>query len=113
MKITLLFLLLGSGLARAQGNQAIQTVRIKTSITLCPVCKTLLQDYLRQEEGITYININAHNQIVTVRYWAQRTNPENIRVAIANAGYDADTVTANPDSYAELPLCCKKHPTKP
>jgi hypothetical protein len=33
---------------------------------------------------------------------------ETIRTDIANAGYDADDVTANPEAYQKLPTCCKK-----
>jgi hypothetical protein len=39
---------------------------------------------------------------------ADRTNVENIKTDIANCGYDADDVTAEPDSYKRLPTCCKK-----
>ena len=31
-----------------------------------------------------------------------------LKTAIANAGYDADDIPANPDAYKELPKCCKK-----
>ncbi len=31
-----------------------------------------------------------------------------IQTAIANAGFDADTITAEPDSYKILPPPCKK-----
>jgi hypothetical protein len=43
-----------------------------------------------------------------VTYFTDRTNLENIKTAIANAGYDADDVTANEDSYKRLPTKCKK-----
>jgi hypothetical protein len=33
---------------------------------------------------------------------------ENIKTAIANAGYDADDVKANPDSYKMLPKICRR-----
>ena len=36
------------------------------------------------------------------------SNPENIKALIANVGYDADDVTAEPDAYKRLPTCCKK-----
>jgi mercuric ion binding protein len=45
---------------------------------------------------------------VNVTYLADRTNPENIKTAIANAGYDADDVKANDDSYKMLPKTCKR-----
>jgi hypothetical protein len=54
---------------------------------------------------------------VNVTYFKDRTNPENIKTAIANIGYDADDVTAEPDAYKKLPKTCKKpedggHPKK-
>jgi hypothetical protein len=37
-----------------------------------------------------------------------RTNIENVKTAIANIGFDADDVTAEPSAYQKLPKCCKK-----
>jgi hypothetical protein len=44
----------------------------------------------------------------TVTYLTDRTNLENVKTAIANAGYDADDVKAEKDAYEKLPKCCKK-----
>ena len=41
-----------------------------------------------------------------------RTNIENIKTALANLGYDADDVTADPDAYKRLPITCQ-HMTQP
>ena len=38
----------------------------------------------------------------------ERTNIENVKTAIANAGYDADDVPAEQAAYQKLPTCCKK-----
>jgi hypothetical protein len=43
-----------------------------------------------------------------VTFVAERTNVENIKAAIANAGYDADDVKADAEAYKKLPKCCKK-----
>lgn len=94
--------------AHAQVQKYLETVRVKTSVENCKICKKNIEDYFKREPGISYINVNTYNKIVTVRYYSDRTNPSNIRTAIANVGYDADTVKANPDSYARLPACCKK-----
>lgn len=94
--------------ASAQAQKYMETARIKTNVEKCPICKKLIEDYFKREPGIKYINVNNHNQIVTVRYYSDRTSISNIRTAIANLGFDADTVKANPDSYNRLPLCCKK-----
>jgi hypothetical protein len=37
-----------------------------------------------------------------------RTNLDNIKTAIANAGYDAEEIKAAKDAYDKLPACCKK-----
>jgi cation transport ATPase len=106
-----LFFLLVTGVmitAAAHAQQkALQTLRIKTSVE-CDMCKKRIESYFKREPAVDYVNVNYHNKIVTVRYYPTRTNPPYIRYAIANLGYDADTVKANPDFYAELPACCKK-----
>ena len=43
-----------------------------------------------------------------VKYWTDRTDIEQIKTAIANAGYDAGDVEATPDAYQRLPKSCKK-----
>lgn len=92
----------------AQAQKYIETIRVKTSVENCKICKKNIEDYFKRVPGISYVNVNTYNKIVTVRYYSDRTTPSNILTAIANVGYDADTVKANPDSYARLPACCKK-----
>lgn len=91
----------------AQAQKYFETIRIKTSVE-CQMCKKKIEDYFRKEPGIKYMDVNYHNKIATVRYYSDETNPSNIRTAIANLGYDADTVKANPEFYAKLPACCQK-----
>jgi copper chaperone CopZ len=88
-------------------QKPVETLRIKTSVE-CQMCKDRIEKYFKREPGIQYMNVNFHNKIATVRYYTDRTTPSNIRTAIANLGYDADTVKANPEFYAKLPDCCKK-----
>lgn len=92
----------------AQSQKYLETARIKTSVENCKICKKNIEDYFRREPGISRVDVNTYNKVVTVRYYSDRTNLSNIRTAIANVGYDADTVKANPESYARLPACCKK-----
>jgi mercuric ion binding protein len=42
-----------------------------------------------------------------VVWYADRTNIETIKTALANMGYDADDVTADPDAYKRLPVTCQ------
>lgn len=119
MKFILLFLIGLSGFSMAQAQQKSQlTATIKTPTVQCQECKERIEKYLSHEEGILKVNVDYKKKVATVTYLTDRTNVENIKALIANAGYDADDVTAEPDSYKRLPRCCKKpedgggHPKK-
>ena len=92
-----------------------QKVVIKTPTVQCESCKTRIENYFKREPGITSINVDFKKKITTVVFIKDRTNIEQIKTAIANAGYDADDVTADEDAYKKLPKCCKKpaEETKP
>jgi periplasmic mercuric ion binding protein len=104
-------------LAHAQ-QKAQLTATIKTPTVQCEECKARIEKYLSHEEGILKVNVDYKKKIATVTYLTDRTNVENIKALIANTGYDADDVTAEPDAYKRLPTCCKKpedgggHPKK-
>ena len=84
------------------------TAKIKTPNALCEECKTKIETYLKRYDGVTYISVNYRKGETTVKYLTDRTNIEEIKTAISNAGFDADDVPANPDFYKLLPKCCKK-----
>lgn len=96
------------GMLSAQTKKGQLTVVIKTPTVQCEQCKTRIENYLSHEEGIVKVNVDYKKKVTQVTYIPERTNVENIKTLIANAGYDADDVTAEPDSYKRLPLCCKK-----
>ena len=81
---------------------------IKTPNALCQLCKDRIETYLKRYDGIVEVNVNYRKGETTVKYLTDRINIEEIKTAIANDGYDADDVTANPDSYNRLPRSCKK-----
>lgn len=74
-------------------------------------CKTRIENYLKREYGVTSSNVNYRRNTVTIQYLTDRTNAENLKTALANLGYDADDVKANPESYKRLPKTCQ-HPVK-
>ena len=81
---------------------------IKTPNALCQLCKERIETYLKRYDGIVEVNVNYRKAETKVKYLTDRINIEEIKTAIANDGYDADDVTANPDSYNRLPKSCKK-----
>jgi periplasmic mercuric ion binding protein len=88
--------------------KTLQTAKISTPNVLCEDCKKRLTTYLDRYDGIQFLNINTHKGEITVKYLTDRINIEEIKTAIANAGYDADDVPANEDAYKRLPKSCKK-----
>jgi copper chaperone CopZ len=102
------FLLLGlAGVSSAQQKSQVTAV-IKTPTVQCQECKERIEKYMSHEDGILKINVDYKRKTATVTYITDRTNIENIKTAIANVGYDADDITAEPDAYKRLPTCCKK-----
>jgi len=87
------------------------TVKIQTPTAQCEECKQRIEEYLNYEEGVTKVVVYPRSKYTMVTYFADRTNIENIKAAIANVGYDADDVTADEDAYKKLPKTCK-HPKK-
>ncbi|RPD41615.1 heavy-metal-associated domain-containing protein [Chitinophaga barathri] len=109
IQLMLVFMLCGAGAAMAQANkQTLVTAKIKVPTVQCNMCKDKIQRYFLKEEGVKSMVVDVKKKEATVKYYTDRTNIENIKTGIANAGYDADDVTANEDSYNDLPKCCKK-----
>lgn len=81
---------------------------ISTPMLQCDVCKERLEKVLFREPGVTSSKVDIKKKTVTVTWLTDRTNIENIKASIANAGYDADDVEAEETAYKRLPACCKK-----
>jgi copper chaperone CopZ len=92
----------------SQVKKAVQTVTIKTPTVQCEMCKKKIEQFLLRESGVQKATVDYKRKQTKVTFVADRTNIENIKTAIANVGYDADDVTANEESYKDLPKCCKK-----
>ena len=99
------FAMIGSVSAQTAAKK---TVVIQTPTVQCEKCKARIENYMSHEDGIQKINVDYKKKTTTVTYLTDRTNVENIKALIANVGYDADDVTAEPDAYKRLPTCCKK-----
>lgn len=92
--------------------QQTKKVVIKTPGVQCEACKTRIENHLAHEDGVASVKADYRNHTVTFVYYTDRTNVENLKTALANLGYDADDVTADPDAYKRLPITCQ-HLTQP
>jgi copper chaperone CopZ len=110
-KMSLMLMLLagltGVGMAQAPPPGK-KTVTINTPGVYCDQCKTIIENYMSHEDGILKFTVDVKKKQATVTFMPDRTNIEDIKTDIANCGFDADDITAEPDSYKRLPPCCKK-----
>lgn len=91
----------------AAQKKVVQKAVISTPDVQDEACKDRIDKYLSREYGVSSVNTNYRRHTVTVQWFTNRTNIENIKTAIANLGYDADDVTADPDAYKRLPKTCQ------
>lgn len=87
---------------------ALETATISVPTVQCEQCKDRIEKYISREDGIQMVKVDYKNHTCKVTYIWDRTTIENIKTAIANIGYDAGDVTADPEAYKRLPTCCKK-----
>lgn len=110
LQLTLVSLLIfaATGFAQSKPGKAV----IKTPSVQCDMCKGKIEKALFKQQGISSVKVDVKKKTTTVTWIPDRTNIENIKAMIANAGYDADDVTADEDAYKRLPACCKKPATE-
>ena len=94
--------------AASAQKKAIKVDTISTPTIQCDMCKDRIEEHLKRIDGVTAVNVAVKKKKVYVKYLVDRTNVEMIKASIANAGYEAGEIAANPDYYKMLPKCCKK-----
>lgn len=95
-------------------QKTIQKAVIQTPGVAADVCKTGIENFLVHQYGVSSVRADYRRHTVTVVWYTDRTNIENIKTALANMGYDADDVTAEPDALKRLPPPCRyQKPVQP
>lgn len=91
-----------------------QWLSVKVPQLRCWECKERLDNYLKREKGptgdggIIRYTFQLSNGTMRIQYNPKFITPDYIKTAIANAGFDADEITAEEDSYKRLPPVCKR-----
>jgi copper chaperone CopZ len=108
-KLLCIFLAVFVAVVAISQQPKIQRAEIKIPEAKCEQCKQIIENIApKYVDGLVKINVIFKRAVAQVQWYPDRTNLEEIKTAIANAGFDADDVTANPDIYKKLPACCKK-----
>lgn len=84
-----------------------ETIKIQTS-SQCDMCKTTIEKGMAFVKGVKKTSLDVESSVLTVEYNPSKTNPDEIRKAVAAIGYDADEVPAEKKAYDNLDKCCKK-----
>jgi copper chaperone CopZ len=90
----------------SQEKSKFDTLFIKTSAQ-CEMCKETIEEALAFTPGVKKSNLDMENKFVKVVYRPSKTTYHKICVAISDAGYNADSLKADPKAYDQLPACCK------
>ena len=83
-----------------------ETLVLKTS-AVCGGCKTRIEAAVNELPGIKTATVDLTNGSLTVAYKDKKVSADDIKNAVSMAGYSANEVAANPESYEALPACCK------
>ncbi|MEO7306331.1 MAG: cation transporter [Ferruginibacter sp.] len=82
---------------------------IKTPAVQCDKCKDRVEFFIAREYGVSSVKVNIKQKNTTVTWYNDRTTLENIKVAIANLGFDADDIEAEESAFKRLPKECRLH----
>jgi mercuric ion binding protein len=74
----------------------------------CGECKETIEKALTFEKGVKTAAFDIQTGKVDIVYNPSKTDPDKLRTAIIMAGYDADSLQADPKAYSKLKECCKK-----
>ncbi len=107
LSLVALFFTVSAGFAQQQkvSGKAV----IKTPTVQCDVCKDRVEFFIGREYGVTSVKVNIKQKTTTVTWLNDRTTLENIKVAIANQGFEADDIEAEESAVKRLPKDCRLH----
>ncbi|EAY27043.1 heavy-metal-associated domain-containing protein [Microscilla marina] len=92
---------------KTKKRKKVATLSIKTSAQ-CGMCKDRIEKAMAYERGVKKAVLDVESKMLTVTYKTRKTNPDKLRKAVSNVGYDADKVIAEQKAYNKLPACCQK-----
>jgi copper chaperone CopZ len=90
-----------------KGDAQVLTTIIKVPTIVCGSCVTTVTKALKNVDGVKTAKVDLKKKTATVKYTSAKVTLEKLENAIADAGYDANSVKRNPEAYEKLDACCK------
>lgn len=97
----------------ASCGQSAKSASLKTEIYCdhceeCESCKARVETALKATPGVTSAEMKVSEKIIAVNYDGAKIDEQQIKEVIAQTGFDAGDVKADPAAYDNLDDCCKK-----
>ena len=88
-------------------NNASEEMVINTPTIQCGMCQKIIEVGLGKVDGISNPRVDLKTKKTILFHDPEKTNKKSIEKIVSELGYQANDLKANPDSYADLPACCK------
>lgn len=105
--ILILAVFISSSVFSQEKERKTAEITIMTS-AVCGMCKDRIEHDMAFEKGVKDVNLDLKTKEVSIVYQTKKTDPDKLREAITEIGYDADDLEADAKAYEKLPACCKK-----
>ena len=88
-------------------NNASEEMVINTPTIQCGMCQKIIEVGLAKVDGVSNPRVDLKTKKTILLHDPEKTNKKSIEKIVSELGYQANDLKANPDSYADLPACCK------
>ena len=88
-------------------NNSSEEMIINTPTIQCGMCQKIIEVGLAKVDGVSNPRVDLKTKKAILFHNPEKTNLKSIEKVVSELGYQANNLKANPDSYADLPACCK------
>ncbi|MBI86964.1 MAG: hypothetical protein CMG63_02665 [Candidatus Marinimicrobia bacterium] len=88
-------------------NNTSEEMVINTPTIQCGMCQKIIEVGLAKIDGVSNPRVDLKTKKTILFHDPEKTNLKSIEKVVSELGYQANKLKANPDSYADLPACCK------
>ncbi|MDI6802723.1 MAG: heavy metal-associated domain-containing protein [Bacteroidota bacterium] len=109
LSVLLISLLAGCGQKQAeqQTELNLESATITTSSIMCGMCVTTIEKAVSAVDGVESVEVNLQEKSTTVKFDKAKLEIAALEKSISDAGYDANEIPRNRETYDALPGCCK------
>ena len=85
-------------------------LKVKVPTMVCDMCCDTIVKAIKGVEGVTAVKPDMEKKLMLVTVEDKAGIQEKIEKAVSKAGYQANSIKADPKAFADLPGCCQAKP---